>query len=128
MKFIIALTLLIASYSAQAGCRINLSVQNTSNSTVRVNNDYFLNESSVRNPAGSWRALEKGKWHDGQYQLILNPGVKKSDVYQAAFKCNKKRRYRIAYKCGQNGNRTKYYPSSTGWTKRTDVKIFLNCP
>ena len=115
---------LVFSLPSYSGCRINLFVKNTG----KVTNGLTLNkESAVRSKGGAWRKLSKGGWYSKTFRL--KPGEKKGKVYKAAFGCKLQRQYRIRYVCttGQYKHSafTAYYPSASGWTRKTDITINL---
>ena len=129
MKIIAAIALLLGSYSAQAGCNINLQVKNNSyGDTVMVRASSATDswKSKVRTSGGTWRALTNGGWIGRN--LLLEYGEQGGGTYRADFSCSKKRRYRIAYNCNGGNVRYAYYPSSTTWTKNTNIRVNLGCP
>ena len=113
----------MASYG---GCKINLTVKNTSNSNIVISNPNLQGSfqyTSVRIKNGGWKSLSSGTWMRGQSSIQLKPGRRASDTYAAVFGCNLKRQYRVRYHCPNGSEFTKYYPSSSKWTKRQTLRI-----
>lgn len=127
-QLFLLLGLAIMSKDVLAGaCIVNLSVKNVGSQTLYVSN--ALSKVKVRN--GYYRALSKGHWSSKREQTIKN-GRTFTDSYRAQQGCNKKRRYRIEYRCGAYGsgnvsNRGIYYPSTNGWTTKQSLTINISC-
>jgi hypothetical protein len=112
---------------AQAGCKLNLAIQNTGKNKLKVNSA----ASKVKKKAGTWRRLYRGDWNVG----YVNPGKTVTDVYKAGFGCATSRKFQIHYGCADGPKKgqsfVKYYPrvkrgGSAQWTKRQSVTIPLN--
>ena len=115
--------LFLASAYAQAGCGINLGVKNTGSSSITLYN-YIKSSAKIKN--GTWRDLHHGLWGSGtKKKWTLAAGETYTDNYSASFGCGKNRRYRIYYWCSNNTNRTTYYPSANGFTKKQSLTINL---
>lgn len=115
----------LAAGSAEAGCQIQISVQNVSN----------VRDADVRGEAkskgGSWRKMHKGNW-GSRYGSEIHPGRTMTDIYSAAFGCGKKRRYKFVFQCQRPNSSigpfvTKYYPSRTGWTQEQQISLSVSC-
>ena len=130
MRILLALTIALTSYSAQAGCKINLDAINPTGTKATVITDGTY-KSKVKNKGGSYRSLKRGGWFDSYPAVRVHAGDTMSDTYNAAFNCNKNRRYEIYYYCGNTNSystrKRAYYPSRTGWTKSTNIKVHLFC-
>lgn len=117
-----------APNTAEAGCRINLSVKNGGEAKLSVQN--VRSETGVKTKGGHWRALKTGSWLNAQLSIDLVPGQKVGSDYKAALGCALKRRYRIRYACKAGANKhrqfTKYYPSATGLTGKQTLTITLD--
>ncbi len=96
---------------AQAGCSINIELKNDEN--VRVL--YVQLGSDVKSKGGSWKKLVRSQQH-------IETGKTISFVQNGTFGCKAKRRYRVRFV--KEGHRwIEYYPSATGWTTKTNIKI-----
>jgi hypothetical protein len=103
-------TVLLFAFFAEAGCYINLSVENMGKNILAIDNV----DSKARIKGLAWRKLSRGGWNFNR----VAPGQKKQGVYEASGKCGKRREYRIVYFClGSNGNviskESKYSPVNT---------------
>ena len=121
----------LAAAPAQAGCRINVGVKNTSAQQISVGR----HASRVKSKGGTWRSLGTGYWGSsfGDYGwFILDNGEQYIDRYKAAFRCGAKRRYRFSIRCndpatGTDVVITHYYPSATTWTTQQSFVANLTC-
>ena len=105
--------------SAQAGCNLNISVENKSKQSIRIA------EAKVKIKAGLWKKMKY--WDPAQEEIWLKPGEKSGDGYRADFNCGAKRRYQVRYQClgGPDGWFTDYYPSPKTWTTNQTLTISL---
>lgn len=118
-------TMLLAT-PGHAGCKINLSVKNDENRSIKILNANN-NDTSVRSNFGTWRDLRRGGWYSNSSLVTIGVGATKTDVYEAGFSCNSYRRFRIEYRCGSsNKSRVQYYPSATGWTRSQSLTVSLD--
>lgn len=128
MKYLVLFALCFGITTTQA-CVIRLSVENTGTSDLYVYNSKNTTYTAVKTKGGFWRSLKKGKWIDEWHTkyFYANPEEKLTDYYYGNLGCNLNRRYRIRFKCEggkYNGQWfTKYYPSSSSWTKNRPVNI-----
>ena len=132
-KFIIMGAILLSSPNSYAGCKINLFVKNVSNQDLIVHNYHSISgiwrDSAVLSKHGvKWRALSRGYWMKDHWlggEFTLRSEETLGDQYGATFGCKAKRRYRINFSCEGDYNMvfTKYYPSSTGWSKSQNITI-----
>ncbi len=109
--------------TANAGCRINYSIQNSSNENVYVRN------LEVKSKGGAWKKLRMDMAPSGSdYKSRLNPKQKYRDYFNTTFGCKTKRRYRFTVmtlvdrftpKC----TKTIYYPSVSSWTPKNTTDI-----
>jgi hypothetical protein len=110
--------------AANAGCQINIFVENTGIYAVDVRTG--TNGTGVKTKGGSWRKLTSGNWRLMGDETI-EAGEQRGNRYNAVFGCGKNRRYRIKYYCKGGANErshfTSYYPSPTEWTKKVDEVV-----
>lgn len=112
-------TVMILAYtrSAMAGCKINISMQNTSNGPVVVE------MMQVKSKGGAWRDIQPRSGN------TVRPAEKVSFVYSAAFGCKARRQYRYIVSSGQCQKSTyypnvpPYSPASMKWTRQTSVNF-----
>lgn len=119
----------------QAGCKLNVYVQNAGKYPVDVFNFKNNDETGVKSKMGFWRALINGNWRPatrgdlGVERFSVLPSKRKGDDYDAGFRCGANRRFRIKYMCMSGPNRgnhfTEYYPGQKSWTRRQTVTIPL---
>jgi len=127
-KIATLLSLIVAIFllpgTASAGCNINLGVKNANASSIDV---HLTILSAVKSKGGVWRRLRDGHWgpSDG-WAKTLAPGQSYKDNYAATFGCNKNRRYKIRYECGNDSAITTYYPTATSYTKKTTLIVSLD--
>lgn len=114
--------LVLPTSQAHAGCDINVSVRNADSAEF----DIRPSIQKVKIKGGTWRRLDKGYWGSGN-RFEVDAGETYTDVYQAGFGCNKKRRYRFWIDCPDGSHRSVYYPSANGWTERQSFTASLSC-
>jgi hypothetical protein len=123
MKKLFILGLIFLGSLSYGGCKINLLYKNVSDQDITI---YKSKETAVKSKGGSWKSLGS-KWSGFFHVVDLGAKLALNDTmgatYNATFRCNAKRRYRITYSCLNGNSFTKYYPSSDRWTKNQTVKI-----
>ena len=123
-----------------AGCRINYSFRNLSQSV------FSLTNFQVKSGGGVWKNIGKyshtfRKCHRfraksgkirrrchlitrrGEKFKELPPGSEIYAVYNASFSCKAKRRYRFIVKGNGRCTKNAYFPSATGWSRSTDINF-----
>lgn len=114
LLFIIApltLALGLLTFDAQdahAGCKLNLTIKNTTGSTIEVG------KHRVKVKGGTWAKIvtQKETLRDGESVL---------HTWNATFKCSARRRYEFTYRIRNSENpgnlyTARYYPDASGWT------------
>ena len=118
--------------AALASCNINVAVRNTGAHPITILSDTARIRMRVGvGPAaapGPWRVLGNGGWFANNF--TVDAGASRSRVYSADFGCNANRRVTLNYRCrggANDGQIFSYYaPSSSGWTKDSNITLRLN--
>jgi len=100
---------------AQAGCNMNLIVENKGQNTI------FLDKkkSKVKTHSGLWKSLFNAGWDPPNN---VRPGMSVGDNWHATYGCMNRRKYQITYSCNEGPYKgssfTSYYPSASAtWTR-----------
>lgn len=127
MKKLLLVGILFLGTLTYAGCNINLLYKNVSDKNILIHKHDKNHSTAIKSKNGTWKRLANRSWipyiSNHSIHMIVRSNEKIGTTYKATFGCNAKRRYRIVYSCGNGGVFTKYYPSSSGWTKNQTVTI-----
>ena len=129
---VIALFGMLNIGAALAACNMNIAVRNTGAYPITIQSDTARVRMRVGiGPAatpGPWRLLANGGWFANNFPV--DAGASRSRVYSADFGCAANRRVTLNYRCrgGLNEGQifSHYAPSSTGWTRDSNITLRLN--
>lgn len=118
--------------AALAACNMNVAVRNTGAYPITIQSDTARIRMRVGvGPAaapGPWRLLGNGGWFANNF--TVDAGASRSRVYSADFGCDANRRVTLNYRCRGGPNEgqifSHYAPSSTGWTRDSNITLRLN--
>jgi len=93
---VVALATPALTTAAQAGCPINVEMKNRTHQEIQIS----VIKSKVRVGNLAWRKIFRGGI---QMSKNISPDATHNYVFNASMGCNKKRSYRILYRCQSSG-------------------------